>query len=154
MTTDFDFVESIYSGWLARKADRQGIDSLSPPQKTVVLTWWAKGEIDNGGFALLYCSPVSIDDIARAFSDLGMSDIAMVCIASKSVFPGGQPPIDPADRRALVESILDISGDSDPWEPFNREVWRRNKDFDRIVAEFVKCNSEHFERVSKDFSPD
>jgi hypothetical protein len=144
MTNDFDLVESIYSGWLARLADLQGIGSLSIPQKTVLLTWWAKGEIDNGGFALLYCSPMDIDEIACTFLELGMIDAANACRNSKSVFPEGKPPVDQTDRMALVESILNSAGKDDPWEPFNKVIWGLNKDFDRIVAEYVKNNVDHF----------
>lgn len=135
--SSFDFVESIYTGALAKRADTNGIESLSGPEKNIVLAWWAKGEIDNGGFAFLYSKPVNIDDVALAFRNIGFESAYKACIETKAVFPDGKPP-DAMERRLKIIEELDKSGEL--WKTQERVIWEMDVDFDDAVAEYAKSH--------------
>lgn len=103
MPDDFDFLEHIYSGGLAKRADKEGSEALSEPERNILYAWWAKGEIDNGGFALLYAGPVNIDEVCTAFSEIDLLEAAHACLESKAAFQNGHPPEDQKQRLAEVE---------------------------------------------------
>jgi len=134
---DFYFVDSIYSGWLARKADKEGLDSLTLPERAVMLSWWAKGEIDNGGFALLYSKPVSIDDVAAAFLEVGALDAHKACLDSKLIFHNKTPPQSVEERIKIIEAIPD---NLDPWIKEERAIWSLGDNFDSTVANYARRN--------------
>lgn len=142
MSENFDFVEFIYSGGLAKKADTYGVSSLSDVQKNVMLTWWAKGEIDNGGFELLYSSPVNIDEVISAFISVDANSYAKACMDSKALFPNKNPPIEVTQRNELIDLIS--SSDDEPWLSFNKIIWANSDDFDGKVTRYIKTNIEHF----------
>lgn len=143
-STDFEFVERLYLGGLAARADQEGPDSLSAPERNVVLAWWAKGQIDNGGFASVYAAPVHINDVERAFREVGANAAADACRRSKAVFADGSPPEDQAIRSAIVEEIHDPTQSKDPWRQCDEIVWNLTDSFDTKVAEYVRANSQFF----------
>lgn len=141
--SDFEYVEAIYSGGLAKRADEEGLASLSLPERSVLLAWWAKGEIDNGGFALLYSHDTDIDVIAAAFREVGCPDLAEACQASKNVFPVSLVPPTVSERTEYLDSS------DDPWLPYDKVVWAQDRDFDRTVAQYIQENREYFIRYQK-----
>lgn len=143
MSEAFDFAASIYSGGLASKADEEGISSLNVEQKNVVLAWWAKGEIDNGGFELLYSQPLDVDAVIESFSAIGANSYADACNRSKELFLGGNPPNDLFERIEEVKLIMNSDAD-DPWLSLNKIVWADSDKFDDLVSEYIKKNIEHF----------
>jgi hypothetical protein len=139
MSDDFDFVENIYSDWLAKKADIDGVYSLDPIQKNVLIAWWAKGEIDNGGFELLYSLPIDINEVVQSFTAVGAYSYATACDESKNLFPEASPPLDLSERTELVKSIMNSDSD-DPWLSLNKIIWADSDKFDELVAEYIKNN--------------
>lgn len=138
--TDFEFVEHVYSGGLASRADREGADELSSPERNVLLAWWAKGEIDNGGFALLYASQVDIDEIIKAYLDIGLTEVARACEESKRIFRTGFPPKDQEKRVAEVDQLTGLDGSIDPWGEQNKVIWQMEAKFDSAVANYIRKN--------------
>lgn len=143
MSEAFDFAESIYSGGLADKADKEGLSSLNSIQRNVLFVWWAKGEIDNGGFELLYSSPLDIDEVINSFNAVGAYSYATACNGSKNLFPEANPPLDLYKRTELVKSIMNSDPD-DPWLSLNKIIWTDSDKFDELVAEYIKNNIENF----------
>lgn len=139
--SDFDFVEKIYLSGISARAD-EDISSLSPHERAVVIAWWAKGVIDNGGFSSLYESPVQIDDVERAFREVGATVAADTCLRSKEIFPNGEVPGSLSSR---VSFVMDVRGDAgvDPWEQCDQVVWAF-EDFDSSVANYVRSHRGHF----------
>lgn len=142
--TDFDFVEKLYLGGLAARADQSAASDLSIPEQNVLLTWWAKGQIDNGGFASLYASPVHINDVEHAFRGVGLDGAADACRRSKAVFMDGSPPEDQAARVAIVEEIHDPVQGKDPWRQCDEIIWNLGNGFDAKVAGYIRANSQFF----------
>ncbi|MCD9098212.1 DMP19 family protein [Luteimonas fraxinea] len=140
--SDFDFVEKIYLSGVAARADR-GVHCLPWPEQAVVIAWWAKGAIDNGGFSYLYESPVRIDDIERAFREVGAAIAADACVRSKQFFPRGEVPESLSAREALIKSLSNDNGE-DPWHDCDRAVWAL-EDFDSSVANYVRSHPENFQ---------
>jgi hypothetical protein len=132
---NFEFVERLYSGALAKRADVEGIDKLSRAEQNVVLAWWAKGEIDNGGFALLYAHPIDIDRIAEAFSEIGASDAADACLLSKNKFKHQLPPLG-EERIRIIRELDDVKA----WIQSDRKIWALGTDFDDVVARYIREN--------------
>ena len=52
---------------LGRRAEENGIQSLSKPEQTVLLVWWAQGIIGNGGFEYFYEGACNMTDVAEAY---------------------------------------------------------------------------------------
>lgn len=144
VSTDFEFVERLYLSGLAARADQRGPDSLSAPERNVVLAWWAKGQIDNGGFAALYAAPVHINDVESAFREVGANAAADACRRSKAIFADGMPPEDQSARSAIVETMHDPVQGKDPWRQCDEIVWALQDDFDSKVANYVRANSQFF----------
>ena len=143
--SDFEFVEWIYSERLAKRADAEGLGGLSVPERNVLLAWWAKGEIDNGGFSQLYGHPEDIDAVIKAFSDIGLKTIDNACSMSKNRFENGHPPSGLEERREAVDSIVNASGSDDPWDEENKLVWDVTEAFDSAVASYIRSNPIHFD---------
>ena len=75
---DFDFVSSICDG-LGERAEQDGIESLTEPERSVLLVWWAQGIICNGGFAYFYEGACNMPEVAGAFQELGFEEAAQAC---------------------------------------------------------------------------
>jgi hypothetical protein len=76
---------------LAGKADTEGVDALTPVQRTALLPWWAKGIVDNGGFQYFYEGAWNAEEVAAAFAEIGLPEAAEAYRQTRAVFP--------ADRR-------------------------------------------------------
>jgi len=146
LTADFELVEKIYSGGLAKRADSEGVDALSNVERNVLLAWWAKGEIDNGGFALLYSGQIDINKVIDAFNEIGLPALARACSDSKKVFRDHHPPLGQDERSAEVDRLTGLDGLADPWAEQNRIVWESETSFDEAVARYVSRYKEFFDR--------
>lgn len=139
-SSDFDFVESLYLGGLAGRADKE-LSSLSAPVRAVVTAWWAKGVIDNGGFSYLYEFPVEIDEIEHAFREVGADDAADACVRSKMTFSGqvagGTTRSVPFTNHDIKDRRLEILEECD------QAVWG-SEDFDSLVAGYVRSHWDDF----------
>lgn len=141
MMNTFDFISSIYDS-IAQRADRLGVSSLSKAERTVLFACWGKSEVDNGGFAQLYSTPVGIDDVVEAFRSIGLTEAADVFAHSKLVFPEALPHHEVEARRDFVDSLLSRDEDVDPWEEDNHKIWNLEQaQFDDAVSKFVDSHS-------------
>lgn len=134
---DFDFVQSIYSNGLARKADELGVANLSVPERSVVLSWWAKGLLDNGGFAYLYETGADLDAISHAFSEIGLSDAVRACALSRIA----------SERNSSNSSSSNVTridrvdeGEDERWRECDEIVWGLGEKFDAAVAAYIREN--------------
>jgi hypothetical protein len=139
----FEDIQRLYTE-IARRADSHGVSALSVPERNVLLAWWAKGEIDNGGFALLHSAPVNIEDVAQAFEAIGMNSIADACRQTILAF-GDQYPVAVETRATVVDAINSPASGKDPWRDADRLVWSIGSSFEQKVSDYI---SRHRELIS------
>lgn len=120
----------------AQKADAGGIASLSDDQQVVLISCWAKAEIDNGGFAYLYSLPVDIEEVEKAFAAIGLLEASAAVSGSRNVFPEGRPPDDLEERTKAVEELIKSTADRDPWHPYDRIIWSIDS-IDEVVEDYI-----------------
>jgi hypothetical protein len=90
---------------LGEQADEHGLEALAAEQRTVLLPWFARGVIGNGGFKYLFQSAHDAGAIARAFHELGCHAVGDAVLGAPAVFPGGRVPSDAAERESLLEAV-------------------------------------------------
>jgi hypothetical protein len=61
---------------LGDRAELEGIGTLSEEERTVLLPWWARGVIGNGGFRYFYEGSADLHEVARRMAALGFADVA------------------------------------------------------------------------------
>ncbi|MCD9031173.1 DMP19 family protein [Luteimonas sp. Y-2-2-4F] len=135
MTAALKLVDVYYTSF-AQKADAGGITSLSDDEQVVLLSCWAKAEIDNGGFANLYSLPVDIEKVENAFTAIGLMEASAAVSDSKKVFPEGRPPDDLEERTRIVEELVKSTGDRDPWYPYDKIIWSIDS-IDEVVENYI-----------------
>lgn len=101
-TDDYTLVEDVCEQ-LAARADEEGLASLSPLQRGVLLPYWAKAIVDNGGFQYFYEGAENAAEVVDAFERLGFVEAASAFRESAKVFPAGQPICDLEARREWME---------------------------------------------------
>jgi hypothetical protein len=89
---------------LGQKADDSGLSAFEPPERTVLLAWWARGVIGNGGFKYFFEGGAELGPVARAFHALGFPKAAEACdrVDAEVVAEGRVPRDDEARRAALA----------------------------------------------------
>ncbi len=90
---------------LGQKADALGSSALASLERTVLLAWWARGVIGNGGFKYFFEGGSELGPIARAFRSLGFPQAAQACerVDAEVVVEGRLPRDDEGRRAALAQ---------------------------------------------------
>ncbi len=141
---DFNFVNAIYSH-LGNRAECKGLQSLSKPEHSVLLVWWAQGVIANGGFEYFYEGACNIAEVAAAFQELGFTEAAQACRQSMTLFP---PEVLGEDPKKCYESLtrFDAQYVRDFFLPLSRAVWATD-DGDRLsiaTAAYIRTHADAF----------
>src|SRR5437868_774246 len=87
-----DIISRSYN-YVARQISAGSTELLSPAQRAVLYSWWAKGIIDNGGFRYFYEGTDQALEAAEAFESLGLPNAAEAFRKSMHFFPGGCVPV-------------------------------------------------------------
>lgn len=87
--TDEDFAQ--YFDSLCSLADSDCLSTISVSERTIILVWWAKALVDNGGFEYFYEGACNAGDVAKAFFEVGLDSIANAFLTSVRVFPNKNP---------------------------------------------------------------
>ncbi|NOK11750.1 DMP19 family protein [Corallococcus exercitus] len=98
---------------LGRRADREGIGSLSPQEATALNAWSGHGVIGNGGFRYFYEGSRSLAELAAAFRVLGFAQAAEACEKVRNAVPIGDVPADAGERWVVLRSV--------DWNAFQEE---------------------------------
>ncbi len=73
---DYKFLTRTVEDGLYKRYEREGIGNLSGPERVVLLAWWTRYPVGNGGFPYFYQGNLDIAQVADAFQELGFSDAA------------------------------------------------------------------------------
>jgi hypothetical protein len=91
---------------LGKKADALGLSALAPQERTVLLAWWARGVVGNGGFKYFLEGGSELGPIADAFRSLGFPEAAEACErVDAEVVAEGRLPRDEEARRAALAHV-------------------------------------------------
>lgn len=131
---------------LGERADERGPDSLTPAEQTVLLPYWLKGIVDNGGFQYFYEGATEAAEVAEAFERIGLPDLAEACRLSLDVFPDRRPPI----SQDAMFTWMEAQGPevADLWERLSETVWAcKPEKLYGALARYVRAHSESFSDV-------
>src|SRR5258706_7684422 len=105
--SDADFISDAFDRIVRHLPDKEcGRENvLLEPAQVILLTYKAKGIIDNGGFQFFYEGASHAIDVAWAFDELGFPDVGDICRSSMAVFPNGIPPPDHDERDAVMDAL-------------------------------------------------
>ncbi|MEI2431543.1 DUF4375 domain-containing protein [Lysobacter yananisis] len=142
--TSFKFVHAIHTYGLTPKAEREGRAALTVPERVVLLAWWARGVIVEGGFAQLYASSADLDEVADAFKTVGAEAAWQACLDAKAVFPDGPPPGKPDERAERMKPLASGDEAGALWDAQDRAVRSLGEAFDDWVAAYVREHQESF----------
>lgn len=76
---------------LGVKADEHGLESLTAKERTILLPWFARGVIGNGGFRYFFEGGHDLAEVAGAFRELGRHAVASACERVGSRFAEQRP---------------------------------------------------------------
>ena len=96
---------------LGERANANGIESLSAPERVAVLAPWAVGTIRSGGFRSFYQSATNTLEVADALDELGFPEAAAACRIAHAAVPMGALAGGRQACREWVESV-----DESEWE--------------------------------------
>ena len=74
---------------LGERANTEGIESLSAPERVAVLAPWAVGTIRSGGFRSFYQGATNTLEVADALDQLGFPEAAAACRIAHAAVPVG-----------------------------------------------------------------
>jgi hypothetical protein len=141
---DFDFANTVCSS-LGSRAERDGTESLSGPERNVLLVWWAQGIIGNGGFEYFYEGACNMAEVAEAFQELGFSEASQACRQSLTLFPleilGGDP-----ERFYEWMTRFDEDYIKKFFLPLSRVIWATDDNdlLSYTVAQYVRSHLSDF----------
>ena len=105
---DFDLCNSTFLRVIDYYGSEPEANTLPDPHRAVLLTWYAMGIIDNGGFHFFFEHDFSGDPgftlTAEAFDEIGCHSAAQAVRDAIALFPKGKVIADIEDRLKLFES--------------------------------------------------
>lgn len=113
---------------LGKIAEAKGLDHLALSERVLVLTMWATGIIQNGGFryffedAYFHHGVSHVDKLAGALDYLGFPRAAEACRKAASFFPEGVLDEGPTASSAYMDRFSNEQLDA-AFEDLNRAVW-------------------------------
>ena len=148
MSKNIDIEDSVvrYLETLCEVADREGIETLTKPERVVVLVWWGKALVDNGGFQFFYEGTSNAEDVATAFSEIGINTIAEAFRRSLNVFTSQSFEFDPTTRyKRSSYSVADVGA---VFTELNGIVWGVDEpELLEILYGYIKANRSSFEHI-------
>jgi hypothetical protein len=124
---------------LGDRANVEGIEGLGPQERTVLLPWWLKGIVDNGGFKYFYEGATETLAVAEAFDALGLSEAAAACRQAHARVPeemldrgfeACREWMDTLDEDALEELF------SEP----DRVIWDLEESLEKVLAAYIRTH--------------
>jgi Domain of unknown function (DUF4375) len=144
---EFEFLQSVYEP-LGKRAAQFGVLTLSEPERVLMLSWWAKGIFDNGGFLYFYQGATNILQVADAFEAIGFTAGAKACRRSTEGFEGGQPPEDLEEMKRWLAANSASPSLLRKWEELCDPIWKiPDSEFDRLLVDFLLKHRGSFEFV-------
>ena len=144
---EFDFVENTHKQ-LGTFANENGLDDLTPAERVVLLTWWAKGIIDNGGFEYFYEGATNTLEVAEAFEALGYAEAAAAaCRAAHAQVP---PDVLAGGWEACREWMAPFEREEFEarFEAANQAIWRIGDELQGRLADYIRAHLEAFIHAS------
>jgi hypothetical protein len=133
---------------LGERVDKYGLDALSPPQEVVLLSWWAKGIIDNGGFQFFYEGASNAAQVAEAFDALGFTAAGQAFRESLTLFPHGTPQNDHQERQEWLDSVGTKA--KTLFDRLSRVIWAIEDDLDPVIETYMNQHPTHFDALRKE----
>ena len=133
---------------LFARAESDGFESLTEPERVLVRVWDAVGQIENGGFDQFFYN--SSGDFAAeavtALESIGAANKAAIVKRAIALFPDGLPP---RNRDERIEALDHISGtgDEDPFDSLNEEFYATAEDTDLLLEAYVEIHNAEIARV-------
>jgi hypothetical protein len=128
---------------LEEKANKEGIENLSPSQRAVGYSAMATGVVRNGGFYYFYEGSDETQQVAKAYELLGFDDAARAFRESASAFPKGVVPTDRERRIAWMEAHEEEL--ERYFEPLNEVIYLLDSQFYSDLEAFIRNHPEEFE---------
>jgi hypothetical protein len=141
---DYGLVEAVCEA-LAAYADEDGIWSLSETERTVLLPYWAKAIVDNGGFLYFYSGADNANEVAEALEKIGCSGVAAAFRRSAELFPDGRPIRGEEARSRWLE---EHEAEADAlFAELNPTVWSSDEELWTRLAAYIRSHRTDLERV-------
>jgi hypothetical protein len=141
---DYALVEAVCEE-LAAYADEDGLDSLSETERIVLLPYWGKAIVDNGGFGYFYEGAYNSLQIAEALDAIGCNDVALAFRRSAELFPGGNPIADPDVRSRWLETH---EAEADTLiDDLHGTVWSSDEKLWPRLAAYIRQHASELHRV-------
>jgi Domain of unknown function (DUF4375) len=91
---------------IGERAQALGLGVLNEEQRNVIIPWWARGELGNGGFEQFFQTDHPLADVSRRLRLLGFEAAADACDqVLAALFSGGREPVDRAAKEALLAEV-------------------------------------------------
>jgi hypothetical protein len=134
-----EFVVETCEHW-AGEADAQWVSSLTQVQRTALLPWWAKGIVDNGGFACFYegAGLEKATDVADALRTIGLESAAEACRQTLSVFPNDPQLADLEYRRQWLAHNKEVV--APVFREADRVIWDLEDQLFDALARYIQAN--------------
>ena len=121
---------------LVKQFDKNGLESLSEPERVVFLTWCTHGDICNGGLRYFYEGKLPVMEVADAFQMLGFAEAAEACRGSLTFFP---PEV--------------VAQGSEKMLAWMMSLWGEAEEDDSVWGKAEEGENDPLERVTDFFRP-
>ncbi len=133
MTTISVELELIYT---ERRRDRLGFESLTPPQKVLLLIASTHGLVGNGGFEYLFEQKVDIEGIAAAYEAIKLPEAAQIMRQVAQEFPPNS-----VDHDARLQHV---KNNKSKFMDFSRKMWKLADATDDQLCAYVGVHATDF----------
>lgn len=141
-TDDWQAIEAVCEA-LASRADEHGIETLSRSERAVMLPYWAKAIVDNGGLEYFFEGADNALEVAAAFDELGIEEGARAFRQSTEVFPNGEPQVSHESRRNWMDSHrAEIDA---VFAKLNPIIWQVDADLAQAISEYIRAHSDELQ---------
>jgi hypothetical protein len=142
---NFEYVCAVQEA-LGRRAKQTGLDSLSQPERNVMLASWAQGIIGNGVFQYFYEKTSIAAQVADASEALGFDEAATACRQSLLAFPEGRPPED--DEQRITWMDQNEASVTQLFDELDRAIWKlEDQGLDRRIVAYIREHRPHFQAI-------
>jgi len=128
---------------LCKIADTEGQDTLSFHKQVIVLVWWAKALVDNGGFQYFYEGTTYTESISNAFDEIGLEKIGDAFRKSNEILFRGEV----ISKQKQDETLSEISeNEIADLEKLNQIIW--DVDEDELFRKLINYTVTHEKTLS------
>jgi hypothetical protein len=141
---EYSLVEAVCD-LLSDYAEDEGIESLNKIERIVLLPYWAKAIVGNGGFSYFYEGAHNANEVAEALEMIGCPRVASAFRKSAEFFPDGKPmSSDKARNRWLEDHEAEAAAF---FADLNRTVWSCDEELWTRLAAYIRSHQTELERV-------